>query len=190
MDDIKPSYQESLTIISEMVNRTKQNLARGGSTQMLLWGWTIPLLNFGHFALDIAGFAAPYVVWILIVPITIVSIFIGIRQGRLAKVRGHLDKVYSNIWLALGGSMFLVVAFMAKLNFHHSPIILLLAACGTFITGQMLRYKPVIYGGIFLFVSTFVAFNVPVTYQYLIAGIGTTFGYLLPGYMLKRTESA
>ena len=58
-----------------------------------------------------------------------------------------------------------------------------------YITGTLLRFKPVIVGGVLLWVAVIVAFNVTVIDQYLVAGVAIALGYLVPGYMLKKAES-
>ena len=45
------THQESLDLIAEMIKQAKRNVAKGGSNQILLWGWTIAFANFGHYAL-------------------------------------------------------------------------------------------------------------------------------------------
>jgi len=78
---------------------------------------------------------------------------------------------------------------MSKLSFNHNAVISLLSGLGTYISGTMLRFKPLIIGGVWLWVVAIVAFSVSVQDQYLVAGIGLVIGYLIPSYLLKRQEN-
>jgi low temperature requirement protein LtrA len=75
---------------------------------------------------------------------------------------------------------------MGTLDFQHNPIILLLAGVGIFTTGTLVRENLVRWGGIFLLIAALTGFLLPVTEQYLVAGIGIVVGYLVPGYHLKK----
>ena len=182
------SNEERLRYITEMIRNAKQNVARGGSFQILLWGYVIAFANFGHFALQKINFYAPYVVWLIVIPALVVSVVYSIRQSKKAQVVGYLDRMYGLIWLAAFIAILTVLVFMVELNFHHNPVILLFASIATFVTGMLLKFRPVIVGAIVLWVGAVVSFMVPVVDQYLIGGIAIIFGYIVPGTLLRKAE--
>lgn len=184
----KLASEERLRYITEMIHQAKQNVAKGGSFQILLWGYVIALANFGHYTLERSGFYAPYVVWLIIIPAIIVSIIYGIRQERKSGVVGYLDRAYSLVWLAAFVAIMTTLVFMGSINFNHNPIILLYASIATFVTGILLKFRPVILGAVVLWIGAVVAFTMPVTDQYLVGGIAIVFGYIVPGTLLRRAE--
>ncbi|MEQ8240110.1 MAG: hypothetical protein RIA69_12905 [Cyclobacteriaceae bacterium] len=179
--------QQQLALISDMIRQAKSSVARDSSSQILLWGWVIAAANFGHFTLDQIGFYAPFVVWLIIIPATILSIYMGYKQAQPG-TSAHLDKVYGNVWMAVGISIGLTLLMMRELNAFHNPIIMSLAATGMFISGKLLKYKPVVLGSVILWVAALLEWQVAIEYHYLISGIAVVLGYLIPGYMLKKSE--
>jgi len=184
----KMSANESLEIISKAISQAKSNAGRGGSFQIIWWGWIIALANLGHYFLDVQGYEHPYIVWILTIPAATVSGIYGYRQGKKSKITTHMDEVYGQIWIAVFVVIITLVVFMAKLGYNHNPAILCVAGIGMYVTGVLLRFKPVIAGAVLLWLGAIVAFNVDITSQYLVAGITIMIGYLIPGYILKKAE--
>ncbi len=179
---------ESLEIISRAISQAKRNAARGGSFQILWWGWVIALANLGHYILYMISYQYPYVVWIVTIPAVIVSALYGYNTSKKSKVVSHMDQVYGHIWTAAFVAIMTLVVFMSKLGYNHNPAILLVAGVGMYTTGILLKFKPVIIGAIVLWLGAVIAFFVGVHEQYLVAGITIMIGYLIPGYLLKKAE--
>lgn len=183
------SKDESLKLITEMIGQAKRNLAKGGSFYFLLWGWVIALANLGHYLIDRNDwYEHPYVVWLLVIPAVIITIIYSARRDSKAKIVSHYDRVYGQIWMAIFIAIMILLVFMAKLDFNQNAVILLFSGLGTYLSGFLLRFKPLILGGIALGISSVIAFNVSVMDQYLVAAVGLVLGYLIPGYLLKRAE--
>ncbi|MCS5490863.1 hypothetical protein [Algoriphagus limi] len=177
---------ESLAIITEMIAKAKRETVGDGGFQMLLWGWVVAICNFGHYALEKMNYGAPYVVWLLIIPATLVSFIKGYHLSKKAPAKSHLTRVINQLWIVIFVGMIIVLAFMGQLNFHQNPIILILAGIGVFGTGALVQEKIVRFGGVFLLVSAAVSFFLPVTDQYLLSGLAIVVGYLIPGYHIKK----
>ena len=189
MSEKQLSQQESLAIISEMIGRAKSNYHHNGSFHFLLWGWVLMLTNLAHYYLQSqTDFSHPYIVWVITLPAGIISAVYGMRKSRESIVRSHFDRLYGHVWIAVGVGVIISITFMRELSFNHSAVILLLAAIGTYMSGQMLRFKPLMLGSVALALASIVCFMADVTTQYLIAGAAIFFGYLVPGYLLKKTE--
>ncbi|SIO04736.1 hypothetical protein [Algoriphagus halophilus] len=180
------SSKDSLALITDMIRKAKREVAGDGSFQILLWGWTISICNLGHYALMKAGVANSYLIWLLVIPTTIVSTVYGIRKGKKARVKTHLDIVIGQLWIAVFVGIIIVLGFMNILEFNQNPVILILAALGMFVTGTLIRVNLVKLGGVILGVGAIIAFTLPVMDQYLVAGIAIILGYLVPGYYLKK----
>ena len=189
MRDKELTKEESLSLITDMIGQAKRNVARGGSFYFLLWGWVVMLANLGHYLLDkFDWYEHPYIVWLVTIPATIASLWYGAQQSKKAVVRSHLDRLYGLIWLAVGIGILIVILFVSKVDYNINAIILILAGIGTFISGSMLRFNPLVIGSVALWISSIVAFSLTVTDQYLVGAVAVIVGYLIPGYLLKRAE--
>jgi hypothetical protein len=178
---------ERLEIITEMISEAKSSVARGGSNQILLWGWVIALTNLGHFILERVGYYAPYIVWLVVIPAVFVSVYFSIQMKKNGAT-SHIDRLYGQVWLAIGVSIIVTLMMMNQLDFFHNPIILLEAGIGMYITGQLLRYRPVMYGAFILWIAALIQWQMPIEWHYLISSVAVFIGYLIPGYLLKRSE--
>ncbi|MEQ9402730.1 MAG: hypothetical protein RIM99_04015 [Cyclobacteriaceae bacterium] len=189
MSNKELTTDESLDLITNMIGQAKRNLARGGSFYFLLWGWVVMLANLGHYLIDkYDWYEHPYIVWAATIPAGIASMIYGARHDRKAAVRSHLDRLYGLIWMAVFIGVLIILFFMADVSYNVNAIILTFAGIGTFISGCALRFNPLILGGIALWISSIIAFNLDLTDQYLAGAIGILAGYLIPGYLLKRVE--
>lgn len=189
MSNKELSKDESLALITDMIGQAKRNVAKGGSFYFLLWGWVVLLANLGHYLIATYDwFEHPYIVWVLTIPAAIASMVYGAKRSRESAVKSHLDRLYSQIWLSVFIGVLIILFFMADVNYNVNAIILVFAGIGTFISGQALRFSPLIMGGIALWVASVVAFNLPAIDQYLVGAVGILAGYLVPGYLLRKAE--
>jgi len=180
---------EQIKFISEMIGQAKQNFARGSSFHFLLWGWVVSAANFGHYILEVFElYEAPFIVWLITIPAALISMWYGFRKSANARYVSHLDKIYASIWICILVMIIICLIFMGKINFNHNPIILLFTGLGAFISGVLMKYKPIIIGAIALWVGACIGLLSSTTDQQLISGIAVVFGYLVPGYMLKNAE--
>lgn len=191
MSDKELTKDESLDLIMDMIGQAKRNIAKGGSFYFLLWGWVVMLANLGHYLLDKFDlYDQPHIVWVITIPAGIVSTIYGARQGRNARVKNHLDRLYGLLWISVAVSVLTLLLFVGDVNTNVNAIMLLFSGLGTIMSGFMLRFKPLILGGIALWISSIIAFTLPITDQYLVGTFGVFAGYLIPGYLLKRAENA
>jgi hypothetical protein len=178
--------EESLRIITEMINKTKVNI-RQGSFHLLFWGWLLIVCSLSSWLLaKFTSFEHPYYTWILVIPGAFVSMIYGYVNGRKEKVHTYGDTLY--MWTWIGFLIAAVVLFIVQSKDMQSitSYILLLAGLPTFLSGFIIKFKPLILGGIcFWVVALVVNFAGPA-----LAPLGTPVavfvGYLIPGYILKK----
>jgi hypothetical protein len=187
MKDEKLTQEQSLSLITEMISQAKENYAKGSSFYFLLWGWVIMTANLGHYLLGKFDlYPYPYVVWLIVIPAIFITIFKSNKARSESDVYTHYDRLYTSLWILVSVCIFITLIFMGQLNFNHSPIILIYSGLGTFISGVILKFRPLLVGGIAFFVGATVGFFLPVIDQYLLSGLLIIVGYLIPGYLLKR----
>ena len=185
MNNENLSNQESLEIIAKMINTAKGNVSQG-AFHMLLWGWVVVILSTSHFVmLKFSLVAHPEAVWLLTLPTFFVSFFVGYKRGRKSKVHTHLDRTYAWIWMAFSIT-FVIIFFliMGKWDIIN-PVILTMAGYATFLSGKVLKFKPMVYGGLAFWAWAIVAFFAGPLYGILVTALAISTGYLIPGYLLK-----
>jgi hypothetical protein len=181
--------EESLRIITDMINTTKVNFSQS-SFHLILWGWLILVCSIAEFLLGrFSGFASPWYVWFLTIPGVFVSVIYGFSKGRQSKVRTYGDML--NMWTWIGFLIAAIILFilMQKRMESFSPFILMLAGFPTFLSGFITRFRPLIAGGVSMWLLTLVAaFGGPDIAPFAIPAAMIT-GYLIPGYLIRRKSS-
>lgn len=180
--------QESLDIITTMINQAKGNV-KDNSIYFLLWGWVVVFANITMYTLIRMDYSRPYLAWLIVIPAWIASFYIGFRSGKRQKIVSHLDKITMALWISFGIVTFTTVFFGYKINYQLGPLILLFVSMPTFVSGIILRFRPLLVGGVLFWVFGIISFTLPLAEQNLIGAIAIAFGYLIPGYMLRRKSN-
>jgi len=178
--------EESLKIITEMINKTKVNI-RQGSFHLLFWGWLITVCSLSEWLItNLTHYAHPYYVWILVIPGAFVSMIYGAVTGRKAKVQTYADKLY--MWTWIGFLFAAIVLFIVQSDRMENvtPYILLLAGFPTFLSGFIVKFKPLIAGGICFWVIAILVHFAGPSLALLGTPVAMLTGYLIPGYMLRN----
>ena len=179
--------QESLDIITSMVREAKGKIQRNNFF-FLLWGWVVMLANIGMFTLTKLDYAYPYIVWAITLPVWIFSMVAAFRRGRKNHSITHFDRISGTLWLCFGVIVFTLTGFGFKLNYQINPLILTLCAMPTFVSGVILKFRPLMVGGVLFWILGIVSFLVAREFQPLIGAVAISCGYLVPGYMLKNIK--
>jgi hypothetical protein len=184
----KLSAQQSLDIITSMIREAKGNAQQNGF-HFLLWGWVVTIANLGMYVLTKLDYAHPYIVWTITIPAWITSLYIGFRQGKTERKTTHLDAISGWMWVCFGVCVFTFVALGSRLNYQLNPLIVTLSALPTFMSGIIIRFKPLMLGGAVMWISGIISFLSPKEIQPLIGAAAVLCGYLVPGYLLKTKKN-
>jgi hypothetical protein len=182
------SAKQSLDIITNMILEAKGNVQRN-NFYFLLWGWVIVLANIGMYALAQLEYRHPYIVWTITIPAWIFTIYRGFRDGKSKDTATHFDRISGWLWMTFGITIFILVGFGFRINYQLNPVILIISAMPTLVSGIILRFRPLVFGGTAFWIGGIACFLVPVHLQPLIGAVTIVFGYLIPGYMLKRMNN-
>ncbi|MFM7853573.1 MAG: hypothetical protein ACKO96_17040 [Flammeovirgaceae bacterium] len=179
------SPQQSLDLITAMINQAKGNV-RNNSFFFLFWGWVIVIAHIGSFSLQQIDFDYPYAVWLVIPFAWIVTVVYSIRQARKTKSTTHIDKINSAVWISFGIVAFTIPFIGHYVNYQIDALILLAGSIATTTSGVILKFKPLIIGGVVIYASGIICLVIPIEFRPLVAATAIAIGYLLPGYLLKR----
>ena len=151
----------------------------------LLWGWVAILGNIGHFYLmEYTDYSYPFAIWLISIPAWIISFIYGYHQSKKAKVKAYSDELIKWVWISFSFCLVIIV-FSGRFGPTIPILVLLLAGMATFITGFIIKFKPLIYGGASFWAFAVMASVVTPSYSLLLSAIAVLVGYLIPGYKLK-----
>lgn len=182
------STQQSLDIITKMIRQAQGNVKRN-SIYLILWGIVTVVANLGMFTLMQLKYPQPYLVWLISIPAWLATIYLGYKHGKDARTSSHLDRINAFLWFSYGIIVFTIVIFGNKINYQLNPIILVMSAVPALVSGIIIKFRPLIVGGILFWFFGILCFLVDAPWQYLIGAAAVTLGYLVPGFMLKNKST-
>ena len=186
--------QESISVIKEMISRTRTNM-KEQSFFYLLWGWLVVGSLCVEALLYNQNIEYHWVVWpIMSVVGGVISSIYGRKMGQKAGYSTHIDRVMMFVWI--GMVIYLVLVLLNAPKYGWTTAFMLLAGIyglGTFISGGILKFKPLIYGGMASFVLVLAAVIFPqlisgFNHAMLFLAVSIICSYLIPGYMLKKAK--
>lgn len=190
---------ESLAVISEMINNLKEDY-KENAYYFILWGWVISLSCILHFIamvilhrnemFSIMGFYS-LTHWIVFIAAgMIISTIHGRREAKQKpKNRSLYERFINALWLSVGIAMFVVSASCIKFEVYPTVFLMPIIGIATLITGIIIRFKPIIAGGLLFFIAAIISTFWLYEFSLIVNAIAIILGYLIPGYMLKNSNS-
>ena len=89
-------------------------------------------------------------------------------------------------WIGFIASATVLFIVLSRDMKNVTPFILLLAGFPTFVSGFIIKFKPLIIGGISFWVFALIAHFTGGNVELLATPAAILIGYLIPGYLLKR----
>lgn len=186
------SPQQSLELIQSMINKTKSNLGEN-RFYFLLWGWLSFIAITGQFVLKVIfEYERHYLVWLLTLPAVIITVIYSSRKHSTPKVRTWVGDSMSYLWTGIGISFFILSMIITNSNggwLNAWPLFILFYGLGTFVSGRILQFSPLVIGGIFNWILALVSIFVHFDYQLLIAAAAILTSYIIPGHLLGKYKS-
>ncbi|MDX5428335.1 MAG: hypothetical protein LPK46_08220 [Bacteroidota bacterium] len=182
--------ERSFEVIREMIQRTRYNLV-DDVFYYLFWGWLVLGAGMIQLALILMDNPYNYLPWIILMPIGgLVTFFYSRKKDQGKRHTTLVDKAMMYVWTG-----FLVVLLLTLVLSVHAGwsltyvYVMGLYGLGTFITGGMLNFKPLVIGGILSWVMAGIGFflvSSDFIYMLILLLISITVSYLIPGYLLKK----
>ena len=179
--------QESLRVIRETIDIAKSKLSNNGF-HFLLWGWLVVLGSLADYYMTTREMPYPlHIAWIIMPVIGMpVALVYKLRQDKSNPTPNVVRDWHGYIWMAFGISMFLTFLLTSSAGITPIPFLLILAGFATFLSGILLRFKPLVVGGIIFWVGALISVWLPGETPLLVNAAATVAGYLVPGYWLNR----
>lgn len=215
MSEQKLSQQESLQLITEMIQTAKKSIHETG-TSSILWGSAIAICGLVNFAERQWQFSVGFDVWLLAMIAIIPQVWISVKESRERRVRTHTQVVLNNVWIVYGLSVFALVLYFNVVpgaterlfaasgrqiverstdtglekpfrSFIASSgsLLLLLYAIPTLITGLTHRFRPMIIGAILCYGFFIASLFTDTRLDMLFNGLAAICNWLIPGLILR-----
>lgn len=185
------SKENQFKVIEEMIANAKGNLSEG-SVFYLLWGWLVIIAaSSNYILLSYTNYEMHWLPWIILMPLGgVVSMIIGYRMNKNRRVKTYVESALNYLWLGFVITLLMVLFGMAKIGPQKAyPIIILLYGLGTFVSGGIIKFKPLMIGGVLCWLLGSIAFYASFDLQLIILIIATVLSYLLPAYLLKQKSA-
>jgi len=181
------SPEESLQLIQSMITKTKDAVAVD-SFYLLFWGWLVFACCVVEYVLMVY-FKYPYhsFVWWAMPLGGIVSATYSTRQARKRKSTTYIEEALGYLWIAIAIAFFVMVfiniiseAWKTAFTYY-----IMMYAIGTFVSGKLIRFRPLVIGGLLNFILAAVSIKFNFANQLLIGALAILTSYIIPGHLLR-----
>ncbi len=184
MEEQNINPEQSMQIIQNMIRRAQNNLSENGFL-FIFWGWLVFLSAGAFYYLTVTGFEKPWYAWYTMPLGGIFTMFYTMRQKKKERVRSYIDDYMAFVWSAFGICMIITLVMGYKLQINCYPIVIMLYATATFITGGIIRFTPLIICGAASYVISVSAFFVNFETQILLLALSVMVSYIIPGHWMQ-----
>lgn len=187
MDDRVLSEKESLELISSMINKAKNRFSENGFLYML-WGWGILVCCLAQFVITYYfenknGQYVWFITWLLM----IVNIFYVRKANKERQLRTYTEELYGIVWAVFIICVFLLMFILIQTGNSKSihAAILVMYGMPIFLSGIILKFRPLLLGGICCWIFSILSPFVSIEFQLLLIAAAIISGWLIPGYLLQ-----
>lgn len=191
MQEEKFSPEQSLQVIHSMIEKARNQFSENGHLY-LLWGWVVLFCSLAQFVLlKFIHYERHYLVWMACWLAVIYQVFYLRNQRRKQKVRTYADRLVGFVWITFFILLMLIgFLIMSTGNEENGKLIgpsfLALYGMPTFLSGILLRFPPLVLGGIACWLLSVLAWFIGYDYQLLLLSSAMIVAWIIPGYILRK----
>lgn len=181
------SPEESLQLIQSMITKTKDAVAVD-SFYLLFWGWLVFVCCMVEYVLMVYyKYPNHSFVWWAMPVGGIVSAVYSTRQAKKRKSTTYIEEALGFLWIAIGIAFFVMVFINVVSDAWKTAFTyyILMYAIGTFVSGNLIRFRPLVIGGILNFILAAVSIRFNFADQLLIGALAILISYIIPGHLLR-----
>jgi hypothetical protein len=187
MENEKLEPVQSLKLIESMINKAKNRFSENGHLY-LLWGWVVLICSAGHFAAIRWNLMdRPEWIWGLTWAAFLYQTVYMARQKKKVRVSTYTDEIIKAIWVVFVGCGIILGIVVSRVGDWVTmyPLILMLYGVPTILSGTVLRFRPLVAGGIICWILSIVSVFIPFLYNLLMISIAVISAWIIPGYLMK-----
>jgi len=184
MEDKILNEKESLELISQMIRNTQQRLKEGNGKPFLIFGYTtIAISMIVYSLLTLTQSNLSHLAWFGIPVIGFVIMYLS-KKNEVKYSKTYIDRIVINIWTVIGASVMFVSIAAIFVRIPVMPLLILLLGIATTLTGLTIRFKPVIFCGVFGMASCVLPYVMNGYNQVLMYAICIFVMMVIPGHIL------
>ena len=186
MDNKKLNEQESLELITQMIQNTKFKMVKNAGTPFLVWGYmTVVTSLLVWYLLKETGNYYWQFLWLLMPAVSYpVTIYSQRKKQRMA--RTYIDRIVVYVWVVFGLCGLLISC--VSMIYWSLPIlfvILLMMGMGTTLTGLIINMKLVTVSGVLGIFASLGCLYIDKFDQILLFALAFVFMMVIPGHYLN-----
>ena len=180
------SPQESLQLIRSMIETTKHSIS-DKSHYFLLWGWAVFTgCVLQYYLKVIIDYPQHYYAWYVTPVALVIFVFLLIKDNKKEKVKTFINEASNYLWTALGFSFMALSFIFSKMGWQYCyPLYILLYGIGTYVSGSLIKFRPLIIGAAFCFPLAVVTAYVQFDTQIIMLAFAVLVSYIIPGHLLR-----
>lgn len=186
-EEINMTETESLQLITSMINKAKNRFSETGLLY-LLWGWLILICCVVQFvSIHYFNYPRAYYIWYSTWLLLIYQFFYLRKRKRNRKVKVYTSEIIGFVWLVfiITYALLVFILIYIKAFTGINPSILVTYGMPTFLSGIILKFKPLIIGGICCWLLAIASPFADYDYQFLLMAFAVIAAWIIPGYLLK-----
>ena len=185
------NHSEQLNLINEAINKTKEQL-KPTSINFIFWGLLISMMSLIHYSFPefIQKTAYSSILYWTIIPIIgmIITIIYNIKVGVRLGFETHIGRALKLVWGVFNIAWLLIVVLSIFKKQNPVEEILFLLGVILLITALLIRFTPLIVGGIAVIAcSVLITLSTGVNVL-LINAVATFVGLFIPGLSLYLSK--
>lgn len=185
------NHSEQLNLINEAINKTKEQL-KPTSINFIFWGLLISMMSLIHYSFPefIQKTAYSSILYWTIIPIIgmIITIIYNIKVGVRLGFETHIGRALKLVWGVFNIAWLLIVVLSIFKKQNPVEEILFLLGVILLITALLIRFTPLIVGGIAVIAcSVLITLSTGVNVL-LINAVATFVGVFIPGLSLYLSK--
>ncbi len=179
---------QALALIENMILSAKREIKDNGFYYMF-WGYLVFLSAITDYILLMSDHPKHALVWAIAMPFGgLVSIIKGFKDKKKQTTITYIDEMFRHLMIAFTISLFIVcfIMPMTQNNWRSFfPTLMVVYAFALFVSGGILRFKPLQYGALAVWALGAIAFFMPYQHQLLLLAAGVLAGFVVPGHLLN-----
>ena len=185
------NHSEQLNLINEAINKAKEQL-KPTSVNFIFWGLLISMMSLIHYFFSefIQKTAYSSILYWTIIPIIgmIVTIIYNIKVGVRLGFETHIGRALKLVWGVFNIAWLVIVVLTIFKKQNPVEEILFLLGIVLLITALLIRFTPLLIGGIAVITcSVLISLSIEVNVL-LINAVATFVGLFIPGLSLYLSK--
>lgn len=184
--------QDALGLIEQMITRAQRKINDNGM-YWLLWGVLVFISSLTDYVLlTRMNHELHSLVWAILMPLGgVISFVMGLRESKKKKLEAktYVDELMGYVVTAFSISLLIICLIMPMTGTNWKsffPVIMVLYALVTYISGGILQSKPLRLGSFVNWGCAIAAFFFAYDIQLLLLALAVLGGFIIPGILQNK----